>query len=201
MSIQVTPIPKLTVLTVPAFTLGTANAAGSASTAIASDSSLLLYDTSVPTTIVSAASAATGSQSTAARRDHTHGMYTATAQSGQTALQDETDEDTYAPPDMIKYSPGVAKAFCRIADPTALVAGFYNTASITNTGAGNSTWVIDTDFADVNWVPTNGLTQQLNDDSATSFASPAAGSVIVYRYTGAALTNRPVALVGHGEQV
>lgn len=74
MSIHVTPIPRLTVLTAPAFTLGTANAAGSAITAVASDSTLLVYDTTVPTTISSAGgSAATGSATVSARRDHAHG--------------------------------------------------------------------------------------------------------------------------------
>jgi len=74
MAIHVTPIPRLTVLTAPAFTLGTANAAGAAITAVASNSTLLVYDTTVPTTISSSGgSAATGSAATAARRDHAHG--------------------------------------------------------------------------------------------------------------------------------
>jgi hypothetical protein len=74
MGISVTPIPRLTVLTAPAFTLGTANAAGAALTSIASDSTILTYDTTVPTTISSTGgSAGTGSATTAARRDHAHG--------------------------------------------------------------------------------------------------------------------------------
>jgi hypothetical protein len=74
MSIQVTPIPRLIDLAAPAFTLGTSNAAGSAETAVASNSTLLTFDTTVPTTIAYSASAATGSATVAARRDHTHGM-------------------------------------------------------------------------------------------------------------------------------
>ena len=74
MSIQVTPIPRLTVLTVPAFTLGTANAAGSASTAVASDSTLLAFDATVPSTNTYSASSAAGSAVVASRRDHVHGM-------------------------------------------------------------------------------------------------------------------------------
>lgn len=45
MTIQVTPIPRLTVLTAPAFVLGDSNAAGSAITAVASDSTLGLAAT------------------------------------------------------------------------------------------------------------------------------------------------------------
>jgi hypothetical protein len=70
MGIQVTPIPRLTVLTVPAFTLGTANAAGAADTSIASDSTLLVFDTSDPAAI--GTSAVVGSATTATRRDHVH---------------------------------------------------------------------------------------------------------------------------------
>jgi hypothetical protein len=74
MTIHVTPIPRLIDLAAPAFTLGTANTAGSAETAVASDSTLLAFDTTVPTTIAYGASAAVGSAVVTSRRDHTHGM-------------------------------------------------------------------------------------------------------------------------------
>lgn len=71
MTIHVTPIPKLTVLATPAFTLGTTNTAGAALTAVASNSTILTYDTTIPAIV--AAASATGSATTAARRDHVHG--------------------------------------------------------------------------------------------------------------------------------
>jgi len=74
MSIHVTPIPRLTQLTTPAFTLGTANAAGSAITSIASDSTLLAFDTTVPDAITFGQSGAAGSATVTARRDHAHAM-------------------------------------------------------------------------------------------------------------------------------
>ena len=70
MSIIVTPIPRVIDLAAPAFTLGTANSAGSAETAVASDSTLLVFDTTSPASV--AASAAVGSATTAPRRDHVH---------------------------------------------------------------------------------------------------------------------------------
>jgi len=70
MSISVTPIPRLIDLAAPAFTLGTANAAGSAETAVASDSTLLVFDTTSPGAV--AASAVVGTATTAPRRDHVH---------------------------------------------------------------------------------------------------------------------------------
>jgi hypothetical protein len=77
MAIQVTPIPRLTVLTVPAFTLGTANAAGSAITAIASNSTLLAFDAVDPAAVGAASSV--GSATVAPRRDHVHAAATAPA--------------------------------------------------------------------------------------------------------------------------
>lgn len=73
MPIHVTPIPKLTDFATPAISLGTTAAAGSAETVIRSDSTLLVYDTTVPTTVGSSDTAATGSATVSARRDHQHG--------------------------------------------------------------------------------------------------------------------------------
>jgi hypothetical protein len=70
MSINVTPIPRLIDLAAPAFTLGTANAAGSAVTAVASDSTLLAFDTTLPAAV--AQTAVVGTAVTAPRRDHVH---------------------------------------------------------------------------------------------------------------------------------
>jgi hypothetical protein len=79
MSISVTPIPRVVSLAVPAFTLGTANAAGSATTAVASDSTLLAFDTATPDAITFGQSGAAGSAVVTSRRDHAHAMESATA--------------------------------------------------------------------------------------------------------------------------
>ena len=70
MSISVTPIPRLIDLAAPAWTLGTANAAGSAVTAVASDATILAFDTTLPAAV--AQSAVVGTATTAPRRDHVH---------------------------------------------------------------------------------------------------------------------------------
>lgn len=77
MAIQVTPIPKLTVFTAPAFTLGLVNTAGSAITAAATNSTLLAFDGTLPDAITFAQSGATGSATVASRRDHAHAMASA----------------------------------------------------------------------------------------------------------------------------
>ncbi len=57
----------------PAIVLGTAAAGGAASTVIRSDSTIVAFDATVPTTIAFSDAAATGSAAVAARRDHRHG--------------------------------------------------------------------------------------------------------------------------------
>ena len=74
MTINVTPIPRLIDLATPALTLGTANAAGDAETAIASNSTLLAFDATVPDAITFGQSGAAGSATVTARRDHAHAM-------------------------------------------------------------------------------------------------------------------------------
>ena len=70
MSINVTPIPRLTTFGTPGFTLGITNSGGDSQIAVASNSTLLAYDTTLPATISTAG--ATGSATTSARRDHVH---------------------------------------------------------------------------------------------------------------------------------
>ena len=74
MAINVTPIPKLAGFVTPAFTLGTANTAGSATTAVASDSTLLAFDAVAVDSIAFGQSGAVGTATVAPRRDHKHAM-------------------------------------------------------------------------------------------------------------------------------
>jgi hypothetical protein len=58
----------------PAIVLGTAAAAGAATTVIRSDSTIVAFDATAPVTQAFGDAAATGSAAVAARRDHRHGM-------------------------------------------------------------------------------------------------------------------------------
>ena len=133
MTISVTPIPQLIELAAPAFTLGTANAAGSAATAVASDSTLLVFDTTLPVAVSTAG--AVGSATVAPRRDHVHagGVVEAT----QAQVEAETAGALYVPPDLVTNSPGVAKAWCMINAPGVLLAPNHNITSVTDTGTGD----------------------------------------------------------------
>jgi hypothetical protein len=83
---------------------------------------------------------------TAASRLKTY-IGAAPAQADQTAIEAETNQDTYAPPDLIKHSPGVAKAWVQIDNGGARSSPYYNIDSITDTAAGVRTIVWDTDFS------------------------------------------------------
>ena len=74
MTINVTPIPRVIDLAVPSFTLGTSNVAGDAQTAVASNSTLLTFDATLPDAITFGQSGSAGSATVTSRRDHAHAM-------------------------------------------------------------------------------------------------------------------------------
>ena len=76
----------------------------------------------------------------------------AESEATQAEMEAETAIAHFVPPDLVKHSPGVAKAWCVRARAGGLNSGDYNVASITDTGTGDSIIVITTDFADVNYV-------------------------------------------------
>tara|TARA_Y100000310_G_scaffold317167_1_gene369723 strand:- start:3963 stop:4352 length:390 start_codon:yes stop_codon:yes gene_type:complete len=58
-------------------------------------------------------------------------------QATQAAIEAETNQDTYAPPDLLKHAPGGGKAWCAITAPGALEAGSYNIAAINDSPSGD----------------------------------------------------------------
>jgi len=93
------------------------------------------------------------------------------SQATQSAIEAETNEDTYAPPDLIKYSPGMAKVNVSIAADGSEEGNAYNVASITDTTLGDRTIVIDVDFGAVDYSIGNSNVSQtiafIRHDSAT----------------------------------
>jgi len=164
---------------------GDAAAGGSASTASKGDhkhgmpSALGLSST--VSTQAHGDSAAAGTATDASKGDHKHAMPAAgsgPSQATQAALEAQTNENTYAPPDLIKHSPGVAKAWCRALAAGALQAGSYNIASITDTGVGDRTIVFNVDFANTEYICAGGeMNANVNDAHLAFSDSLAVGSV------------------------
>jgi hypothetical protein len=177
MAIHVTPIPRLTVLTAPAFTLGTANAAGSAVTAVASDSTILAYDTTVPASI--AGTAAVGDSPNAARRNHVHN-----------AASEIGVFKGYA---YITYSGG-----------TPAQTATQNINSISDQGTGEVRILWETDFANANYVAIGTTRQLLNIGTAslltTNQVSEAQLDVLTYNATSGAAMDEVFMLAAWGSQ-
>ena len=58
-------------------------------------------------------------------------------QANQTAIEAETNQDTYIPPDLLKHHPGVAKGWVTVdCTGTVTVKESYNVSSVTDTTTG-----------------------------------------------------------------
>ena len=107
------------------------------------------------------------------------------AQATQSALEAETNEDTYAAPDLIKYSPGVAKAWIEFEqDGTHSILASYNITSVTDGGSsGDSDIVIATDFSSANYAITGTAGRGVAGDTPRTIgpgvANPAAGTLTI----------------------
>jgi hypothetical protein len=131
--------------------------------------------------------------------------YAGTTQAVQSDIEAETNQDTYIPPDLIKYSPGVAKGWCRITGAGAIEGSVsypnsYNIASITDSGTGDHSVVWDVDFSQTNYtVVTSTAVAGDYNSSAGSFAT---GSVQIYKVTSSMGTAADLAsaVVAYGDQ-
>jgi hypothetical protein len=90
----------------PAIVLGTAAAAGAASTVIRSDSTIVAFDATVPVTQAFGDAAATGSATVASRRDHVHGMPATPSTNSQHILLADGRATPFAFTDLLQMDDG-----------------------------------------------------------------------------------------------
>jgi hypothetical protein len=109
---------------------------------------------------------------------------TGPAQAAASAVIAETDEDTYVPPDLIRQSPGVAKAGVKF-NTSGVIAYDFGVASIDDDGAGDWGVNFDTAFADADYV---GSVTLYNSGAALATTAgidgQAAGALEVYTQNG-----------------
>lgn len=98
------------------------------------------------------------------------------SQATQAALEAETNEDTYVPPDLIKHSPGVAKVWCRINAAGTTADASYNVASIDDNGSGDRGINFTTVFSSSNYAIV-GTIMADDDDRENQYYTILAGSV------------------------
>ena len=73
------------------------------------------------------------------------------SQANQAAVEAETNEDTYVPPDLLRHAPGMAKGWCQYQQTgTHGIVSSYNVASVTDRGVGQTdvTWTTNFSQAD-----------------------------------------------------
>lgn len=68
-------------------------------------------------------------------------------QADQAAIEGQTNENTYVPPDLMHHHPGVAKAWCFIAAAGTLSSPDYGVASVDDNGTGDRDVNYDTAFS------------------------------------------------------
>jgi hypothetical protein len=90
-------------------------------------------------------------------------------QASKCELECESDIDKYAPPDLIKHSPGVAKFWVKWEQGGGHSSAVsYNSDSVTDGGAvGDTDHVITTDFSGTNYVIASGS----DDNGSTGFST------------------------------
>lgn len=98
-------LPSGTAAGTPALTFGTAAAAGAASTYVATDATLPIFDATVPSTQADGDAAAAGSAGVAARRDHKHALGRPIVSSAKVATSQTTTSGTFA--DLATAGPSV----------------------------------------------------------------------------------------------
>ena len=119
----------------------------------------------------------------------TQGGGSGPSQATQAALEAETNENTYAPPDLLKHTPGAVKVWAKweMVDPSSLL-GNHNISSLTDQAVGKTKFDLTTAFSSADWAPailvatgahktgnadinTADITIWIYDD-ATAFADP-----------------------------
>jgi len=107
----------------------------------------------------------------------TQTLSTDATEASKTNMEAEATGVLYAPPDLIKHSPGVAKGYCRVAAAGTIVSGSYNVSSVTDVDTGNRTIVWNVDFANANYSALGSLGEDTNAGINIAFSSYATGSV------------------------
>ena len=72
-------------------------------------------------------------------------------QATQAAIEAETNEDTYTRPDLLKHSPGVAKAWAKVPIAGTSFDASYNMTSVSRPATGLYNYVIAVDFSSANY--------------------------------------------------
>jgi len=133
---------------------------------------------------------------TAASRIKTY-VGAAPSQSNQAAMEAETNEDTYCPPDLMVFHPGVAKAWAEFGATGTLQDPSFNITSVAKESTGLYLVTFDDDFSDNNHVtpmcPTGDIIEFVRLANAT-------GSIKFRSKSNGTLTDSGCTFSAHGDR-
>ena len=121
----------------------------------------------------------------------------APSQANQAALEAETNEDTYCPPDLMVFHPGVAKAWAEFGATGTLQDPSFNITSVAKESTGLYLVTFDDDFSDNNHVtpmcPTGDIIEFVRLANAT-------GSIKFRSKSNGTLTDSGCTFSAHGDR-
>ena len=123
----------------------------------------------------------------------------AESEATQAEMEAETAGAKFAPPDLVKNSPGVAKAWVSITAAGANESPVYNCDATTDTGTGDRTINFTTDFSSEVYICISSLIVDGGDHD--SFDTRAVGSVQhTTRATSESASDRATTCAFYGDQ-
>jgi len=129
-----------------------------------------------------------------------HSVSGEVAQATQAALEAETNEDTYAPPDLLKHHPGIAKMWGTVNQiGTQNLDANYNVDGIVDQGTGLTDFTIGDDFSSVNYATSVNSPQHRN--SIVAVKTAAVLSVRIRDSNDVAIDSDETSVVAWGTQV
>jgi hypothetical protein len=131
----------------------------------------------------------------------------AESEATQAQMEAETASPIFVPPDLVKNSPGVAKAWVHYDHKASSTLAEYNIDSVTDSAAGLFTVVFDVDFSSANYAIAginreDGATNEATGLSIQYNYAPAAGSVplLSFRIDGTRIDSPDIGVTFHGDQ-
>jgi hypothetical protein len=124
------------------------------------------------------------------------------SQADQAAVEAETNQDTYIPPDLLKHHPGIAKAWGTCNAAGTLQSPSYGLSSVTDDTTGVRTYNFSTSFSDVDYV-IGGLenTLAVEDSDCCTFDTNNVGNCrIQVQEEGGSRSDNPHGNTFHGDQ-
>lgn len=109
--------------------------------------------------------------------------YTIPVQAVQAGIEAETNQDTYIPPDLMKFHPGIAKAWVKFAYTAGapVASASYNISSLTDSATGEATINFTTSFSSANYAAVGtalGTTGNADAQYNLSYGSQTTGSIL-----------------------